>query len=159
MVMSLRMLRPSCSEQKRCPHSGFQLIQSAVLVGELEGLASVILAHIKAQSDDFRHSQLDPAAIINPELGLLVAVIYRRTGGKEARKLHATRRERADARSFRSGIQQKIVKALLNRHGNLLAATEIHAAAVISIAEFVARKAIGIERKPGCQAKAVVDAD
>src|SRR5258708_1644702 len=100
MVMSLRMLRPSGSEQKRCPHSGFQLIQSAVLVGDLEGLASVILAPIKAQPDVSRPPPFDPPAVITPELGLLVAVISRRTGGKEARKLHATRREWADARSF-----------------------------------------------------------
>jgi hypothetical protein len=146
------------SEQEGSAHGGFQLVEPSGLVGEMERFPGVVLAEIETQADDVGQLEFDAAAVIDSEFGYLVAVINRCTRWNKTGELHTAGGERADARTFRRGVEQKVVKALMNGHGTL-DARDIQIAVVVGVAEFVAHEAIGVEREAEGQTESVVDGD
>lgn len=128
-----------------------------MFVGELEWLAGIIFAHVNAQANYGRNAHLNAGAIIDSELSFLVAVVNRGSRGEEAGELHTARHEGPYAGSFRSGVEKKIVEALLDGHGDTATRTQLYAAAVVSVAELMAGEAIGVQGKPEGEPKAVID--
>src|SRR5437773_11539657 len=135
------------------------MLHPSAFAGELERLAAAVLAHVKTQTDDGCDPHLDAAAVVDSEFCFLVAVIDGCAGREKTRELRAASGEGANARTFRSGVHQEIVEALLNAHRYGPASPEVHAAAIIGVAELVAHEFVSVEGKAKRQTEAVTDGD
>src|SRR2546425_1475581 len=126
--------------------------------GQIERLAHHVIAHVQADLENCRDLHLDPASIVESELGHAVAVRDRSARRIEGAELAAARGKWTDPGPFRRPVQQKIVKTLVHPHRDLVRRPgETELAAIVGVAELMANEALGIERKAHAKVKAIPD--
>src|SRR5689334_7031193 len=109
--------RPGLSHnlhEKRNSGAQLQLAQTATLIEKLKRLGPLIVAPVHTKAPVGSGPDLNARAVIEAELGGLVAVRCRSAGREDATEVYPAGGKGTNARPFGSGIQQHVAESVMN---------------------------------------------